>query len=490
MADPPSGPEGELLPLVAVVLAAGKGTRLKSERPKMLHQVAGRPMLARVLATARAAGCARLLVIVGHGADEIRAAFAEEDVTWVEQREQLGTGHALAQVERHLDGPARLLVMSGDVPLVRLATLEQAIGAADGAWGALTVAHHEDPGSLGRVTADGDRLRRIVEAANATPEELESKLINVGLYLLPAPEIFDYLRRVEPDPVKGELYLTDALNDAAGEHAVALCELADPREGLGINSQQDLAKAHRALLDRRGDELQAAGVTLLDPARVTVEPEVEVGADTVLHADVCLTGDTRLGAGCRLHQGAWIRDSRLGDGVEVLPYSVLDGAEVGDGCKVGPYARLRPGATLEAGAKVGNFVEVKNARLGPGVKAGHLTYLGDAEIGAGANIGAGVVTCNYDGVAKHRTVIGERAFVGSDTMLVAPVEVGEEAVTGAGSVITGDVPPGALAVERSRQRTIPDWHALMGRRKKKPAEGPAEKGPPAEKDPQDKDTEG
>ena len=471
--DGPSGRKEAAPPLVAVVLAAGKGTRLKSERPKMLHQVAGRPMLARVLATARAAGCERLLVIVGHGADEIRAAFADEGVTWIEQREQLGTGHALAQVESHLDGPARLLVMSGDVPLVRPATLQQVTAAADGAWGALTVAHHENPGSLGRVTADGHRLQRIVEAANATAEELESKLINVGLYLLPAPRIFDYLRRVEPDPVKGELYLTDALNDAAGDRALALQRLADPDEGLGINSQQDLANAHRALLDRRGAELQAAGVTLLDPGRVTVEPEVEVGADTVLHADVCLTGDTRVGAGCRLHQGAWVRDSRLGDGVEVLPYSVLDGAEVGDGCRVGPYARLRPGAVLEAGARVGNFVEVKNARLGPGVKAGHLAYLGDAEIGAGSNIGAGAVTCNYDGANKHKTVIGEGAFVGSDTMLVAPVEVGEEAVTGAGSVITADVPPGALAVERSRQRTVPDWHALKGR-KKKPAAKPEE----------------
>ena len=454
-------------PLAAVILAAGKGTRLRSARPKMLHRVAGRPMLRRVLDTARAAGCERLLVVIGHGAEAVRAAFDAPDITWVEQREQRGTGHALAQVEPHLDGPARLLVLSGDVPLIEPATLDGVAAAAGGAWGALTVAHHDEPGSLGRVVLADGRLESMVEMANATAEQLAVKLINVGLYLLPAPEIFAYLARLEPDPVKGELYLTDALNHAAAEgRPIVGYHLEDPREGLGINSQADLARAHRAILDRHARRLQAAGVTLLDPDRIAIEPEVEVGADTVIHPDVSLGGATTVGAGCRLHQGAWIRDSRLGDGVEVLPYSVLDGAEVGDGCKVGPYGRLRPGARLEAGAKVGNFVEVKNARLGPGVKAGHLAYLGDADVGAGANIGAGTVTCNYDGAAKHRTVIGERAFIGSDTMLVAPVEVGDEAVTGAGSVVTSDVPPGALAVERSRQRTIPGWHALKGRKKK------------------------
>ncbi len=451
-------------PLVAVVLAAGKGTRLRSERPKVLHEVAGRPMLARVLAAARAAGCERLLVVVGHGSEPVRAAFDEPGIEWVEQRRQRGTGHALAQVGPHLGGAARLLVLSGDVPLVRPTTLRSLVAAADGAWAALAVARLERPGSLGRVVVADGRLERIVEAAGASPAELASDRINAGLYLLPAPGIFAYLERLEPDPVSGELYLTDALNAAAGEHPIVACELADPDEALGVNDQRDLARAHRALLDRRAEELQQAGVTLLEPARTSVEPEVEVGADTVLHAGVWLGGSTRVGRGCRLHQGVWIRDSRLGDGVEVAPYSVLDGAEVGDGCRVGPFARLRPGARLDEGARVGNFVEVKNARLGPGVKAGHLAYLGDADVGAGANIGAGTVTCNYDGETKHRTVIGERAFIGSDTMLVAPVEVGDEAVTGAGSVIASDVPPRALAVERSKQRTVPGWKARRKRR--------------------------
>ena len=452
---------------MAVVLAAGKGTRLRSERPKVLHEVAGRPMLERVLATAREAGCEDVLVVVGHGADEVRDAYASHEVSFVEQREQLGTGHALAQVESHLGGPARLLVLSGDVPLIRPATLGRVTAAADGAWGSLAVAHLEEPGSLGRAMVEGGRLSHIVEALNADEVELAARTINVGLYLLPAPEIFAYLSALEPDPKKGEYYLTDALNAAAAEHPVAVAELDDPAEALGINSQRDLAHAHRALLDRRAAELQEAGVTLLEPARTAIEPEVEVGAGTVIDAGVRLVGETRVGRGCRLHQGVWIRDSRLGDGVEVLPYSVLDGAELGDGAKAGPYARLRPGARLETGAKVGNFVEVKNARLGPGVKAGHLTYLGDADVGAGSNIGAGTITCNYDGTNKHRTVIGERVFIGSDTMLVAPVEVGEEATTGAGSVITHDVPPGALAVGRARQRDVPGWNERRKRGKKK-----------------------
>ena len=335
MAEPSAGRprDDRQPPLVAVVMAAGKGTRLRSERPKVLHEVAGRPMLARVLATARAIGCSRLLVIVGHGAGAVREAFADEEITWVEQREQRGTGHAVAQVEPHLDGPARLLVLSGDVPLVRPATLERVTASAAGSWGALAVARLETPGSLGRVVVEQARLRSIVEAANASEAERALKQINVGLYLLPAPEIFDYLKSVEPDPVKGELYLTDAVNAAAARQPIAACELADATEALGINDQQDLATAHRALLDRRVAELQEAGVTVLEPTRVAVEPEVEVAADTVLHADVWLGGRTRVGSGCRLHQGVWIRDSRLGDNVEVAPYSVLDGADVGDGCR-------------------------------------------------------------------------------------------------------------------------------------------------------------
>ena len=397
----------------------------------------------------------------------MREAFADQEITWVEQREQLGTGHALAQVERHLDGPARLLVLSGDVPLVRPATLERVVASAAGSWGALAVAQLEEPGSLGRVVVERGRLQSIVEAANASEAELASKNINVGLYLLPAPGIFTYLAALEPDPVKGELYLTDALNAAAARAADHRQRARGPGRGAGHQRPAGSGAgppgaarpARRRAAAGRGDPARPDSGCRSSPRWRWVPTRFSTPTSGWV-------ASTRVGRNCRLHQGVWIRDSRLGDGVEVAPYSVLDGAEVGDGCRVGPYARLRPGAVLDEGARVGNFVEVKNARLGPGVKAGHLAYLGDAEIGAGANIGAGAVTCNYDGKAKHRTVIGERAFIGSDTMLVAPVEVGDDAVTGAGSVITHDVPPGALAVERSRQRTVPDWNELRMRRKR------------------------
>jgi bifunctional UDP-N-acetylglucosamine pyrophosphorylase/glucosamine-1-phosphate N-acetyltransferase len=461
---------------VAVVLAAGQGKRMRSALPKVLHQVAGRPMLARVLATARLSGCDRLLVVVGHRAESVREAFPESDLAWVEQREQRGTGHALLQAASYVDRPALLLVLSGDVPLVRAATLDRLARAAAAGWGAMAAATLEEPGTLGRVLTHLDgTLHRIVEVADADAEELAIGRVNAGLYALPAPEIFDFLSALEPDNAQGELYLTDALGSAAAAgRRIEVIELDDPDEALGVNDRADLARVHRLLLERKARELQRGGVTLLAPERTAIEPESEIAPDSVVHADVTLSGASRVGTGSTLHQGAWLRNSTVGQDCVVEPYSVLDGAVVGNGCRVGPFARLRPGTVLADGARVGNFVEVKNSRLGRKAKAGHLTYLGDAEIGEGANIGAGVVTCNYDGEAKHRTEIGAGAFIGSDTMLVAPVLVGARATTGAGSVITRDVPEGALAVERSEQRTLPKWSdrraerraALAGRRAK------------------------
>jgi len=461
---------GAARPRVAVVLAAGKGTRMKSVRPKVLHEAAGRPLLGWVLAAARAAGCARILAVVGHGADEVRRAFADAtDVTWIEQRQQRGTGHALLQAAEEASGEALLLVLSGDVPLIRAATLDRVADAAEAGWGAMAVARVEVPGALGRVIDDGQGgLRRIVEARDATDEELAVRLVNAGVYALPAPRIFDDLARLDPDNAQGELYLTDAVSAAVRDHRpVALVTLADPDEALGVNDRTELALAHRRLIERRTHELALAGATFLDPATSVVEADVAVGADSVVHPGVSLLGSTRVGRGVTIHSGSWLRDSEIGDGAVIEPHSVLDGARVGAGCRVGPFARLRPGAVLEPAAKVGNFVEIKNATLGPGAKANHLAYVGDATVGAGANIGAGAVTCNYDGTAKHRTEIGARAFVGSDTMLVAPVRVGDDATTGAGSVITQDVPDGALAVERSRQRTVAGWSE---RRRRKPRE--------------------
>ncbi|HEY0781675.1 MAG TPA: bifunctional UDP-N-acetylglucosamine diphosphorylase/glucosamine-1-phosphate N-acetyltransferase GlmU [Thermoanaerobaculia bacterium] len=453
------------LPRVAVVLAAGKGTRMRSPLPKVLHRAAGKPLLEWVVAAARQAGCERILVVVGHGADLVREAVQGGDLTWVLQETQSGTGHALAQAEPHLPFPALLLVLSGDAPLVTAATIERLAASAAAGWGAIAVADLADPGSLGRVLArSGDQLDRIVEAADADARELAVRTVNAGLYALPSPEIFDFLRRLRTDNAQGELYLTDAVTDAAKDgRPVRLVPLADPTEALGVNRRSELARVHRRLLDRHLETLMDAGVTVLEPARTVVEPSVCVGADTVLHPDVCLLGHTVVGQACTLHQGAWLRDCRIGEGVTVEPYSVLDGAQVDDECRVGPFARLRPASHLLSRARVGNFVEVKGSRLGEGSRAGHLAYIGDATVGAGTNIGAGVVTCNYDGEKKHPTTIGSGAFIGSDTMLVAPVAVGDGATTAAGSVITKNVPAGALAVGRARQKNLARRAKGLGR---------------------------
>jgi len=465
---------------VAVILAAGKGTRMRSALPKVLHEAAGRPLLAWVVDAARAAGCARILIVVGHGAEQVREAIPGEDVVWVLQAEQRGTGHALAQAEPSIQAAATVLVLSGDVPLVTPATLDGLAAAAEAGWGAMAVADLPEPGSLGRVlTTPEGGLARIVEARDATAEELAVRRINAGLYALPAPDIFARLARLTPNNAQGELYLTDAVTGAAAEgREVRLVPLADPDEALGINNRAELAHVHRLLLDRRLRELMDAWVTVLEPARTVVEPGVRVGMDTVIHPGVSLLGRTEVGAGCTIHQGAWLRDTRVGDGVSIEPYSVLDGAEVADGCRVGPFARLRPASRLLPGARVGNFVEVKNAELGAASKVNHLAYVGDATVCEAANLGAGVVTCNYDGVRKSATEIGRGAFIGSDTMLVAPVRVGDGASTAAGSVITKNVPDGALAVGRARQKNLAGRAGgLRGRVSEKP-EKPGKKNDP------------
>lgn len=359
---------------VAVVLAAGKGTRMRSRLPKVLHRAAGRPLLAWVLDAARAAGCERILVVVGHGSEQVRNEIGGgDDLTWVIQEQQRGTGHALAQVAAQVADPALLLVLSGDVPLVGAATLERLAAAADGGWGAMAVAELAHPGDLGRVVAKAtaagagaeggapppaELLERIVEAADATPAELALRTVNAGLYALPAPDVFSWLAALAPANAQGELYLTDALTAAAAAgRRIELVRLADPREAQGVNDRRELAAVHRWLLDRHLDALMRSGVTVLEPGRTEVEATVCVGADTVLHPGVSLLGRTAVGAGCVLRQGVWVRDSRLGDRVTVEPYSVIDGAEVGSDCHVGPFARLPPASRLLPGARVGNFSE-------------------------------------------------------------------------------------------------------------------------------------
>lgn len=458
---------------VAVVLAAGQGTRMRSQLPKVLHRAAGRPLIDWVLDAARGAGCEEIVVVVGHGGDHVRRHIdgsGASDVSWVVQEKQRGTGHALAQAESRLGSePATLVVLSGDAPLVLSSTLIDLVGRAEQAWGAVAVAAVEEPGSLGRVMMSPQgHLERIVEAGDATETELTLATVNSGHYALPSPEIFTELRDLPADNAKRELYLTEALHRAVGRGEPVVClVLGDPAEAWGVNDRLDLARVHVALMRRKIEQMMTDGVSVLAPDRLEVDANVEVGPETVLHPGVALLGRTIVGRGCELHQGAWVRDSEIESGAVIMPYSVLDGARLATDCTVGPFARLRPGSELGASARVGNFVEIKNSRLGTGAKANHHAYIGDADVGAGANIGAGTVTCNYDGQDKHRTEIGERAFIGSDTMLVAPVKIGADAVTAAGSVVTDDVPDGALAVGRARQRVILDW---VRRRRRKGSE--------------------
>lgn len=452
---------------IAVVLAAGRGTRMRSRRPKVLHPAAGRPLLGWPLEVARRAGCSRILVVASpETLPALSAAFPAADLEWVLQDPPRGTGDALAKALAAFERPATVLVLSGDAPLVEVATAERLLDAAERGFGALAVAQLEQPGSLGRVFADsGGALERIVEAADASPAELEQRVVNAGFYAVPALAVRPFLAALESRNAQGELYLTDAIVAAArAGKPIAVVELARPEEALGVNSRADLARVHRALLDRRAAELMEAGVTILDPPSTEIEATVEVGADTTIHPGVSLLGATRIGAGCELHRGAWIHSSELADETVVLPYTVIEGARIGAGSRIGPFARLRPGAKLDEDVRVGNFVEVKGSTLGVGVRAGHLAYLGDAVIGARTNVGAGVVTCNYDGASKHPTKVGEDAFLGSDTMLVAPLEVGDRASTAAGSVITRDVPADAMAVGRVRQRNVPGWSKRRPRR--------------------------
>lgn len=454
-------------PRIAVVLAAGRGTRLRSRHPKVLHAAAGRPLLAWPLELARELGCSRRVVVASPSTlEELRVAFPESSLEWVVQDPPRGTGDALACGLAAIEGAATVLVLSGDAPLLTAATANQLLAAAETGFGALAVARVDQPGSLGRVFAGHNgQLEKIVEAADASPAQLQHNLVNAGFYALPAAGIRPFLAALTPQNNQGELYLTDAVVAAAkAGNTIRLVELGSPNEAFGVNSRADLARVHRALIERHLGELMDQGVTVLDPATTTVEHDVRIGADTILHPGTTLLGRCRIGIGCEIHTGAWLRDTELGDEVEILPSSVLDGARVGATSRIGPFARLRPGAELAEDVRVGNFVEVKSASLARGVRAGHLAYLGDATVGEGTNIGAGVVTCNYDGTRKHHTRIGADAFVGSDTMLIAPVEVGDRATTAAGSVITHEVPADALAVGRARQRVIPDWSKRHARR--------------------------
>lgn len=445
-------------PLHVVILAAGEGKRMKSARPKVLQRIAGRPMLWHVIEAARALAPAGIHVVHGHGGEQVRAAFEHQaDIVWAEQAEQLGTGHAVRQAMPEVPDGAQVLVLYGDVPLLQAGTLRRLV-AVEGRL-AVLAAELEDPTGYGRIVRDSEgHVGAIVEHKDATGEQRRITLVNTGIIAAEATALKRWLASLSAENAQGEYYLTDVFAMAAGEYSAAeLVMVDDPLEAEGANDPWQLAQLERAWQLRAVRTLCLQGARVADPARVDIRGDVTVGHDVEIDVDVVFEGRVELGAGVRVGPFCRLKDVVLGAGTEIRAHCDLDGIRAEGAVTIGPFARLRPGTVLADGVHIGNFVETKNTVIGVGSKANHLTYLGDAEIGAGSNIGAGTITCNYDGVNKAKTVIGDRAFIGSNAALVAPVRIGDDATTAAGSVIVNDVPDGKLAVARGRQSIVEGW---------------------------------
>ncbi|WP_417792486.1 bifunctional UDP-N-acetylglucosamine diphosphorylase/glucosamine-1-phosphate N-acetyltransferase GlmU [Stutzerimonas xanthomarina] len=444
--------------LDVVILAAGQGTRMRSALPKVLHPVAGQSMLGHVIDTARGLKPKAIHVVIGHGAELVRERLASDDLNFVVQAEQLGTGHAVAQALPALTAE-RVLILYGDVPLIEAATLDRLLHKVGSQQLALLTVSLDDPTGYGRIVRDERGLvQAIVEHKDASAEQKQISEGNTGILAVPGERLGEWLGRLSNSNAQGEYYLTDVIAMAVADGlTIATEQPQHAMEVQGANDRIQLADLERHYQQRAARHLMAQGVTLRDPARFDLRGEVTVGRDVLIDVNVILEGNVVIEDGVEIGPNCVIRNSTLRRGAVVKANSHLEGAELGEGADCGPFARLRPGAVLGAKAHVGNFVEVKNSHMGEGAKAGHLAYLGDAEIGARTNIGAGTITCNYDGANKFRTVMGEDVFIGSNSSLVAPVNLGDGATTGAGSVITADVPAGSLALGRARQTLIEGW---------------------------------
>ena len=444
--------------LEVIVLAAGAGTRMRSSTAKVLHPLAGRPLLAHVLDAATCLEPHRIHVVIGEQGDDVKRCFADKPgLSWVFQTPRLGTGHAVAQALPHVAADATVLVLLGDVPLVRPELLAQCVAHACAGL-ALVTAELDDPSGFGRIQRCDGRVVGIVEDADASVDKQKIREVNTGILAAPAAVLAELLATVGADNQQGEYYLTDIVAMAA-ERGIGIVALKAPNveEVFGINDQAQLAHLERYHQRQQAQALMAAGVTVMDPARLDIRGRVVAGRDCVIDVGVVFEGEVRLGDGVTVGAHCVIRDARLGDGVEVRPMTCIDGAVIAADCRIGPYARVRPGTELGEAVHIGNFVETKKARLGAGTKANHLAYLGDASVGAACNIGAGAVTCNYDGVDKHRTELGDSVFVGTNATLVAPLVVEAEAYVGAGSTVTRKVGREELAVGRCRQRNVQGW---------------------------------
>jgi bifunctional UDP-N-acetylglucosamine pyrophosphorylase/glucosamine-1-phosphate N-acetyltransferase len=445
-------------PLHVIILAAGAGTRMKSNRAKVLMPLAGKPLLAHVVATARGLQPAAIHIVYGHCGEQVQAVFAgEADLRWVLQAERLGTGHAVEQAIAGVPRAARVLVLYGDVPLTRAETLQQLL-EAEGGFSLLTT-RLADPQGYGRVLCDGNgRVREVDEEKEADANQRAVNLINTGILVAEAQALRGWLKQLDRDNAQGEYYLTDIFAMAAAEgRGARSVDCADPMEAAGANDPGQLAELEAAWRRRVTHALLRDGVRMADPLRVDVRGTVEAGRDVELDIDVILEGRVVLGDNVRIGPFTRLKDVRLAAGTVLHPHCDLDGVITHGPCTIGPFARLRPGTELDAGVHVGNFVETKKTRIGEGSKANHLTYLGDTVVGRGVNIGAGTITCNYDGVNKFATRIGDGAFIGSNSALVAPVSIGAQATIGAGSVITRDAPDGQLTVARGRQQSFEGW---------------------------------
>ncbi|MHB8873099.1 MAG: bifunctional UDP-N-acetylglucosamine diphosphorylase/glucosamine-1-phosphate N-acetyltransferase GlmU [Myxococcaceae bacterium] len=460
-------------PLAAVVLCAGQGTRMKSEKAKVLHSLLGRPLCWYPVTRALELGASKVVAVVGHQAEAVtsalREAFPDAPLEFALQAEQKGTAHAVRCAEGVLSrSSGRVLILYGDVPLLREETLKELVSAYRAGKGplAMLTTRPDDPTGYGRVVRQGGQVSRIVEHKDATPEERGIDEVNAGIYLVDSAFLWRSLGEIRPANAQGEYYLTDLVERAAGQGGVATVSAA-PEETAGVNDRAELAARAKVLRMRINSEYMRLGVTLQHPETTFIDQGVEIGPNTVIGPMVSIHAGCEIGANVKLGQGSVLMRTTIGDGTEVKPYSVFEEAVVGPGCVIGPFARLRPGTVLDEGVHLGNFVETKKTRIKKGSKANHLAYLGDAEIGAGVNVGAGTITCNYDGVHKHKTVLGDGVFVGSDTQLVAPVTIGAGAYIGAGSTITKDVPPDALAISRVPQKIKEGWAAQKRAKQRK-----------------------